>query len=54
MYFRVIKRKTIETKAKIYRYVNTIKSIIFRKKFQKIIMISTMILWYWQYFHKMR
>ena len=49
-----MKRKTIETKAKIWKYVNTIKSIIFRKNFHKIIMSSTMILWYWKYSHKIR
>ena len=33
MSFRVVKRKTIETKAKIYKYVNTIMSKILRNKF---------------------
>ena len=54
MCFCVIKRKTIVTKAKIWKYVNTIMSIIFQKKIHKIIMTSTMILWYWQYFNKIR
>ena len=35
-------------------YVNTIKCIIFRKNFQKIIMTSIVILWYWHYFPKIR
>ena len=51
VFFCVVK---LETKAKIWKYVNTIKSIIFRKNFYKIIMTSTMILWYWQYFQKIR
>ena len=54
MCFRVFKRNTIETKAKIYKYLNTINSIIFLEKFHIIIMTSTMILRYWQYFHKIR
>ena len=37
--FRVLKRKTIETKVKIWKYVNTIKTlcIIFRQKFKKLL-----------------
>ena len=54
MCFRIIKRKSIETKAEISTYVNTIKSIIFGIKFHKIVMNSTMILWYLHEFHKIR
>ena len=54
MCFRVVKRKMTETNAKIRKYVNTIKCIIFRKNFKKIIMTSIVILWYWKYFHKIR
>ena len=55
MCFCFVKRETIETKAKIWEYVfESIKSMIFRKKIDKIIMTSTMILWFWQYFQKIR
>ena len=44
MCFRDVKCKTIVMKARIYKFVNTTKSIIFRKKFDEILMTSTIIM----------